>query len=118
LNLTNGAFKRKTDFLLNKHFTGNSMDYKQIFGITLPIFVDTAFIVLMSILNTAMISSSGVAAISAVSTVDTLNIFIVSVFIAVATGGTVIVAQYKGSGNRRMVCRAGGCRGDLLRAFD
>ncbi|WP_378127652.1 MATE family efflux transporter [Cohnella boryungensis] len=106
MNLTNGAVRRKTDFLLNKYFTGNSMDYKQIFGITLPIFVDTAFIVLMSILNTAMISSSGVAAISAVSTVDTLNIFIVSVFIAVATGGTVIVAQYKGSGNRTMVCRS------------
>jgi len=82
------------------------MDYKQIFGITLPIFVDTAFIVLMSILNTAMISSSGVAAISAVSTVDTLNFFMISVFIAVATGGTVIVAQYKGSGNPGMVRRA------------
>jgi len=82
------------------------MDYKQIFGISFPIFVDTAFIVLMGILNTAMISSSGVAAISAVSTVDTLNIFIVSVFIAVATGGTVIVAQYKGSRNHKMVCRS------------
>ncbi|MFC4598718.1 MATE family efflux transporter [Cohnella hongkongensis] len=82
------------------------MDYKQIFGITLPIFVDTSFIVLMGLLNTAMISSSGVAAISAVSTVDTLNIFMISVFIAVATGGTVIVAQYKGSGNHSMVCRA------------
>jgi len=82
------------------------MDYKQVFGITLPIFVDTSFIVLMSILNTAMISSSGVAAISAVSTVDTLNAFIMSLFIAVATGGTVIVAQYKGSGNPQMVSRS------------
>ncbi len=69
------------------------MDYKQVFGITLPIFVDTSFIVLMSILNTAMISSSGVSAISAVSTVDTLNMFMISIFIAIATGGTVIVAQ-------------------------
>ncbi|PRX61959.1 putative MATE family efflux protein [Cohnella sp. SGD-V74] len=103
---TASALRGRADFWLNKHFTGKSMDYKQVFGITLPIFVDTSFIVLMAILNTAMISSSGVAAISAVSTVDTLNIFIISVFIAVATGGTVIVAQYKGSGNRDMVCRA------------
>ena len=102
----NGTFRRKADRLLTRYFTGNSLDYKQVFGMILPIFVDTAFIVLMSILNTAMISSSGVAAISAVSTVDTLNIFVVNVFIAVATGGTVIVAQYKGSGNARMVCRA------------
>jgi len=106
MDSTNGGLWKKADSLLNKHFTGNSMDYKQIFGIILPIFVDTAFIVLMSILNTAMISSSGIAAISAVSTVDTLNIFIISIFIAIATGGTVIVAQFKGSGNQGMVYRA------------
>lgn len=106
LNRASVALKRKADYWLNRYFTGNSLDYKQIFGITLPIFVDTSFIVLMGILNTAMISSSGVAAISAVSTVDSLNVFILSVFIAVATGGTVIVAQYKGRGNRDMVCRS------------
>src|SRR5690606_34824703 len=92
--------------LLDKYFTGNAMDYKQIFGIILPIFVDNFFIVFMSLLNTAMISSSGAAAVSAVSMVDSLNIFLVSVFIALATGGTVIVAQYKGSGNREMVARS------------
>ncbi|WP_391571409.1 MATE family efflux transporter [Cohnella sp.] len=100
------ALRGRADLLLNKHFTGRSMDYKQVFGITLPIFVDTSFIVLMSILNTAMISSSGVSAISAVSTVDTLNMFMISIFIAIATGGTVIVAQYKGSGNHAQLCRA------------
>jgi putative MATE family efflux protein len=97
------AARGKAEFLLNKHFTGNSMDYKQMFAMIIPIFVDTAFVVVMSIMNTAMISSSGVAAVSAVSTVDTLNIFIFSVLIAVATGGTVIVAQYKGRGNQEMV---------------
>lgn len=82
------------------------MDYKQIFAIIIPIFVDSAFIVLMSLMNTAMISSSGVAAVSAVSMVDSINIFIINLFIAVATGGTVIVAQYKGSGNHEMVAKA------------
>ncbi|WEK53537.1 MAG: MATE family efflux transporter [Candidatus Cohnella colombiensis] len=95
----------KTQFLLNKYFTGHTMTYKQMFAMIIPIFVDMAFIVIMSIMNTAMISSSGVAAVSAVSSVDTLNIFIMSVFIAIATGGTVIVAQYKGSGNQEMVSR-------------
>ncbi|WP_182534441.1 MATE family efflux transporter [Fontibacillus panacisegetis] len=92
--------------LLNKYFTGNSMDYKQIIAIIIPILVDQAFIILMSLLNTAMVSSSGVAAVSAVSMVDSLNIFLINVFVAVATGGTVIVAQYKGSGNLEMVSRA------------
>src|SRR5690606_4043656 len=58
------------------------------------------------LINTALISSSGVAAISAVSIVDSLNIFLISVFIALATGGTVVIAQFKGSGQETMVSRA------------
>lgn len=92
--------------LLNKYFTGSSMDYKQVFAIIIPIFVDSAFIVLMSLMSTAMISSSGVAAVSAVSMVDSINMFIINLFVAIATGGTVIVAQYKGSGNQEMVSKA------------
>lgn len=84
---------------LDRWFTGNSMDYRQVFAIFIPIFIDTGFLVLMTLLNTAMISSSGVAAVSAVSMVDALNIFIISVLVALSTGGTVMVAQYKGSGN-------------------
>ncbi|NMM53381.1 MATE family efflux transporter [Paenibacillus aquistagni] len=98
--------KTRMTFLLNKYFTGETLDYKQIIAIIIPIFVDQAFIILMSLLNTAMISSSGVAAVSAVSMVDSLNIFLINVFVAVATGGTVIVAQYKGSGNAEMVSKS------------
>lgn len=98
--------RRKTVFLLDKYLTGESLDYKKIFAIIIPVLVDQAFIILMSLLNTAMISSSGVAAVSAVSMVDSLNIFLINVFVAVATGGTVIVAQYKGSGNQEMVSKA------------
>lgn len=72
----------------------------------LPILIDQAFIFGLSLINTAMISSSGVAAVSAVNLVDSLNLFLVNVFSAVATGGTVVVAQYKGSGNGGMVARA------------
>lgn len=100
------AVKSKTDLLLNRYLTGNSMDYKQIFGLIIPIFVDTAFLVLISMLNTAMVSSSGPAAVSAVSMVDALNMLLANVFVAMATGGTVIVAQYKGSGNPEMISRA------------
>lgn len=98
-------FRPNTIRLLDKYLTGESLDYKEIIAIILPILVDQACLILMSLLNTAMVSSSGVAAVSAVSMVDSLNIFLVNVFIAVATGGTVIVAQYKGSGNRAMVSK-------------
>lgn len=99
------ALKHKIVFLLDKYLSGKSIDYKQIISIIMPVFVDQAFLILMSLLNTAMISSSGVAAVSAVSMVDSLNIFLVNVFIAMATGGTVIVAQYKGKGETEMVSK-------------
>ncbi|MEH6907297.1 MATE family efflux transporter [Neobacillus drentensis] len=105
MNIKSLKLSRKTNSLLDKYFTGESIDYKQMFAIILPIFVDQAFLIVMSLLNTAMISSAGVAAVSAVSMVDSLNIFLVNVFIAVATGGTVMVAQYKGSGNLGMVSK-------------
>lgn len=82
------------------------MDYRQIFALFFPILIDQAFIIGLNLVNTAMISSSGVSAVSAVNMVDSLNIFLINVFVAVATGGTVVVAQYKGSGNAMMVSRA------------
>lgn len=92
--------------IIRKNFSGESITTRQMAGIFIPIIVDQAFIICLSFLNTAMISSSGMAAVSAVSMVDSLNIFLVNVFIAVATGGTVVVAQYKGKGVDAMVSRA------------
>ena len=100
------AGKQKAVSLLERYFTGNTFDYKQIIALVTPILIDQAFVILMSMLNTAMISSSGVAAVSAVSMVDAFNIFIYNVFVALATGGTVIVAQYQGSRNHEMVSRS------------
>ncbi|KAA9002402.1 MATE family efflux transporter [Paenibacillus spiritus] len=91
---------------LARSLTGETMDYRTIAALFLPILVDQIFVVGLNVANTAMISSAGVAAVSAVNMIDSLNIFLISVFIAVSTGGTVVVAQYKGSGNDAMVSRA------------
>lgn len=99
------ALSRKQAFL-EKYLSGESTDYRQIAALFLPILIDQAFIVGLNLLNTAMISSSGVAAVGAVNMVDSLNIFLISVFVAISTGGTVLVAQYKGSGNPQMVSKA------------
>jgi len=99
-------FRQKISYLLEKYFSGESMNYRQIIAIFIPVLVDQAFIVCLNLLNTAMVSSSGVAAVSAVNMVDSLNIFLVNVFIAVATGGTVVVAQYKGINNDAMVSKS------------
>ncbi|WP_151737675.1 MATE family efflux transporter ['Paenibacillus yunnanensis' Narsing Rao et al. 2020] len=92
--------------LLDKYFSGQTMDYRQMIALFIPLLVDQAFVVGLNLVNTAMISSSGVAAVSAVNMIDSLNIFLISVFIAISTGGTVVVAQYKGSGNDLMVSKA------------
>jgi putative MATE family efflux protein len=97
--------KRSVRFL-EKYFSGESLDYRHMIALFIPILVDQAFIVGLNLVNTAMISSSGVAAISAVNMIDSLNLFLISVFIAVSTGGTVVVAQYKGNGNSLMVSKA------------
>lgn len=99
------TLKQRLGQTLDKFLSGRSMDSKQVIDIIIPILVDQAFIIFMSLVNTAMISSAGVAAVSAVSMVDSLNIFLVNVFIAIATGGTVIVAQYKGIGNTKMLSK-------------
>ncbi|WP_370452294.1 MATE family efflux transporter [Cohnella sp. AR92] len=91
---------------LNKHLTGEAFDYRQLTSLYIPLLIDQAFIIGLNLLNTAMISSSGVEAISAVNMVDSVNLFLISIFVALATGGTVIVAQYKGSGNTAMVPKA------------
>lgn len=93
----------KWTHFLHKYFSGSSLSYKALIAIIIPIFIDQSFLVIMSIVNTAMISASGVAAVSAVSMVDSLNMFLSNVFVAIATGGTVIVAQYKGRGDRKLV---------------
>ncbi|MEK0312280.1 MATE family efflux transporter [Cohnella sp. 56] len=98
--------KARTHAYLDKRLTGASMDYRKVIALFIPILIDQAFIVGLNLVNTAMISSSGVAAVGAVSSVDSLNIFLINVFVAVATGGTVVVAQYKGSGDESMVAKA------------
>ncbi|ULO07386.1 MATE family efflux transporter [Paenibacillus sp. 19GGS1-52] len=97
---------KQSQRFLEKYFSGESIDYHQIIALFIPLLIDQAFLVGLNLVNTAMISSSGVAAISAVNMIDSLNIFLISVFIAVSTGGTVVVAQYKGSGNNPMVSKA------------
>lgn len=68
-------------------------DIKKLFA---PIFIDVSLLALITVVNASMVSSSGVTAVSAVNIVDTLNLLILNIIIAIATGGTVVVAQYMG----------------------
>lgn len=63
--------------------------------------MDQFFLISFNFINTAMISSSGSAAISAVNMVGSVNIFLVQIFVAIGLGGTVLISRAYGRGDIR-----------------
>ena len=61
-----------------------------------PLFLEQILSVTMGMADTLMVSGVGEAAVSSVSLVDSLNVLIVQIVSALATGGAVIASQYMG----------------------
>lgn len=55
----------------------------------------------MGMADTMMVSNVGEAALSAVSLADSINVLVINLLAALATGGTIICAQYIGNKNDR-----------------
>lgn len=81
---------------LKNYFSGEGLSFAFIVSLVIPVIIDQFFLVSFNFINTAMVSSSGTAAVSAVNMVGSLHFFMAQVFIAVGLGGTVLVAQYYG----------------------
>ena len=73
---------------------------KQLWSLLIPLMVEQVLNSLMGTADTMMVSRAGSAAISAVSLVDSINVLIIYVFSAMATGGAIICAQYLGRGDK------------------
>lgn len=65
-----------------------------------PVIIEQAAAVLMNMISTMISAKLGDAAISAIGSVGTINMLVISVFSALSTGGTVVVAQYLGQKNQ------------------
>ncbi|MDR2565566.1 MAG: hypothetical protein LBC97_05810 [Bifidobacteriaceae bacterium] len=76
------------------------MSARTVGALLVPVVVSQAFIIGFSALSPMLVADAGPAAISAVSTVEYLNVFLVGVFLALATAGSIIVAQDLGRGTR------------------
>ena len=62
----------------------------------LPLIMEQLLAILVGMLDTVMISGVGEAAVSGVSLVDNINILVIQVFSALATGGAVVAGHALG----------------------
>lgn len=62
----------------------------------LPLVIEQLLAVLVGMLDTVMISGEGEAAVSGVSLVDNINILVINIFAALATGGAVVAGHALG----------------------
>lgn len=72
--------------------------WSRLFRLFLPVLIEQFFITIMAVINTMLASRLGPEAISAIGTDGTIINVAISVFSALAIGGTVVVAQYSGRG--------------------
>ena len=72
----------------------------------LPLIMEQLLAILVGMLDTVMISGVGEAAVSGVSLVDNINILIIQVFSARATGGAVVAGHALGQRNREEAGRS------------
>ena len=105
------ASVKKPNFLmrgLESRLTISQFTAKQILALYLPMLLDQFSVYGMSLLSSSMVSASSQEAISAMSLVSALSYLLVSMFAALSTGGTVLVAQAKGRGDELGLRRACG----------
>ncbi|RKJ43821.1 MATE family efflux transporter [bacterium 1XD8-76] len=85
---------------------GTMFSKEQLQKLIFPLIVEQVLAITVGMVDTMMISYAGESAISGVSLVDMINVLLINIFAAVATGGAVVVSQYLGHGNRKNACRA------------
>ena len=73
-----------------------------------PLIVEQVMAVLVGMVDIVMVAAVGETAVSGVSLVDSISLFIIQLLAALATGGAVISAQYLGKKQPENACRAAG----------
>lgn len=69
---------------------------KDLKKLIVPLIIEQTLAIAVGMADTIMVSAAGEAAVSGVSLVDTVNILLINVFSALATGGAVVAGHYLG----------------------
>lgn len=72
----------------------------------IPLIIEQALALTIGMADTIMVSSCGEAAVSGISLVDSINQLLIAVFSALATGGSVVAAQYLGRRENHMASQS------------
>ena len=76
---------------------------RDLIKITLPLIIQQILSVMVGMINSIMVSSSGEEAVSGVSLINTLDILLMLFFTALVTGGSVVVSQFLGKKDMKLV---------------
>lgn len=77
---------------------GGMFTRRQLRILILPLIVEQFLAVTIGMADSVMVASCGEASVSGVSLVDSLNILLINIFSALATGGAIVSAQFIGQG--------------------
>ena len=77
---------------------------KDLRKLIIPLIIEQILAIAVGMADTIMVSAAGEAAVSGVSLVDTVNILLINVFSALATGGAVVSGHFLVSRHGRSYC--------------
>ncbi len=89
---------------LNKNYLFTN---KSLLQLMLPLMIEQVLAISVGLADSIMIASVGESAVSAVSLVDSINILIINIFAALASGGAIVVGQFIGQKRFDMARKAG-----------
>jgi len=82
-------------------FTSEHFTFRQIASMLFTLIMDSFCIMIINVLSSSMVSSVGEAAMAAVNMVGTVNVLVSLAFVALGTGGSIVIARAKGSHNEQ-----------------